>query len=85
MWLIRRPVVKRLQHAGLRLVPESKRPAALENLRRQNRFARRHGVTLLRWSVMAFFASIAITLAFQATLWLVDAGILTPPDSAVGR
>jgi hypothetical protein len=80
LWLIRRPWMKRLQRSALSLVPEGRRAASTEGIRRQNRFARRYGKRILSFAIACMLASLMLTFTFQLALLLLDSGVLTMPD-----
>lgn len=47
---------------------------------KQDRFARRHGLKILRFSMMILLGSVATTLCYFAALYLVEAGIIFRPN-----
>lgn len=47
---------------------------------RQDAFARRHGLRVLRFSLTIMLASFAITCSYFAALWLFDSGFLAAPN-----
>lgn len=61
----------------MNLVPEHRRPKSREKVLRQNRFARRYGLSILNVSANLVLASIALTLCYQLTLYMYDSGVLT--------
>lgn len=81
LWLMRRPGLKRLQRGAENLIPARHREAARRSNTRQNRFARRYGLPILRFSLNILLASILLTGCFRAALHLVDTGVLIMPSS----
>lgn len=59
---MRRRPIKAVRTGWIRWVPERRREHAWENFKQQERWARKHGVTILRWTLG--FAAIA--LGYQA-------------------
>lgn len=80
LWLMRRPWMRRFQDGAFRLVPEKRRPGALRNHYRQNAFARRYGLRGLRLVILAFLASVSLTVIAYTVLLLLDAGLLVQPE-----
>lgn len=78
LWLMRRRWIRRLQSASFQLVPAKIRPQVWRSVRAQNRWARRHGLTLLRFSFALFFGAILVTTAYLAVLSLHESGLLAP-------
>jgi hypothetical protein len=88
LWLMRRPWMKALQRLALDVVPPPLQARARRSHLRQNRFARRYGVTLLTGTIYLFLASLCFTLTYQLALTALESGVLTPPDrllSAMGN
>jgi hypothetical protein len=63
--------MRRLQRASLTLFPQRYRPRAEENFKRQERLARRYGLHLLRWTILLFFLSVALTVTYLVALNLL--------------
>lgn len=80
LWLMRRPWMKRVQRWSWQILPESKREKARLNLQRQNLFALRYGLRLLRVTIMMFFGSVLLTLTYLMVLELQQAGALEVPQ-----
>ena len=76
---MRRPWMKRLQHAAANLGSPARRERARLSKNRQNRFARRVGLTWLTLAINLLLASMAITGAYFLMLSLVESGILDTP------
>jgi hypothetical protein len=72
--------MRTLQRASYGWLPEGKRARAEQSLIRQNRFARRVGLTMLTVTINVFFASVAITATLSLSLRLIESGVLTMPD-----
>lgn len=70
LWFMRRRPIKALRTGWIRWVPAQRREKAWEDFKRQERWARRHGVTILQWTIgFAMFA-----LGYQAiAAWTIMA------------
>lgn len=79
LWVMRRSWMRRFQRRVLSLAPASRKEAAWQSYRRQERFARRYGLTMLRWVVSFLLISIVLTFMFHAALLAVDRGFLAGP------
>lgn len=79
LWFMRRPWMKRLQRWSWQIQPESRREKARLSLQRQNLFALKYGLRLLRLTVMLFFGSVMLTLSYLAVLELQQAGAFEVP------
>lgn len=77
LWLMRRRAIKTLQRRSVAWLPERTQIHARASLRRQNRFARRHGQQILTWTITLFLASVLLTWTFLLALNLYDSGMLT--------
>ena len=73
--LMRLSWLKRFRHRFMRLVPNRVR----ERMLRQDAFARRHGLAVLRVAILILLGSVLLTSAYFAALWLQESGILSPP------
>ncbi len=75
LWLMRRPVMRRLQTG----MPKMFRPASREKVwrshLRQSAFARRHGLALLTFMYTLLLLSAAFTAIYFAVLDLLDSGM----------
>lgn len=80
LWLMRRRWMRRLQNASINLWPKRIRPRMRESYLRQNQFARRYGLKVLRFSIFLLLASLALTLTLIIVLRLYDEGFLYPPS-----
>lgn len=83
LWWMRRPFIKRMRRAAMRLRGPEKEAAAWASLRRQDAFARRWGLPLLTLVFNLFLASVALTFTFYAVLALYNGGFLEPPERLV--
>src|ERR1044071_7425341 len=84
-WMLhfmRRPWMKRLQHRWLRPVEGEPYLRFPEGFIKQNRFARKFGLKLLRLSINMFLASVFITLAYYAALYMLKNEYSSPPPQA---
>jgi hypothetical protein len=81
LWLMRRPWMKDLQRRSSHLFTDRYRPKARESLVRQNRFARRYGLTLLTLSMTLLLASVAITVTYFIAMSMYESGYLTAPEA----
>lgn len=79
---MRRRWMRRLQDASIDMWPKRMRPRMRESYLRQNRFARRYGLRVLRFSIFLLLASLALTLTLIIVLRLYDAGYLNPPPES---
>lgn len=71
LWLMRRPWMRRIQRASYGWLPPRMQEAARQNIARQDRFARRVGLPLMRLTVFIVFFSLASTVAFMLVLrWI---------------
>jgi uncharacterized membrane protein YdfJ with MMPL/SSD domain len=69
--------MKRLQRKAFNLVPERRRAASRASILRQNRFARRWGLSIINIAITFLLASAALTVCFQLALYLYESGVLT--------
>jgi hypothetical protein len=67
--------VQRMRRYWLRAVPA----ATARRMISQDRFARRHGMAVLTFSLTLMFASFALTGCYFAALALVGSGVLGQP------
>ncbi len=81
LWLMRRPWMKDLQRRSTKMFGIKFAAKAQASLVSQNRFARKHGLGILRASIVLFLASIAITFTFFFALYLYDIGALSVPET----
>lgn len=81
LWLSRRPWAKRLQRASIQLAPERLRPRMRTNLARQNAWARRYGLRVVRLSVTMVFFSVVFWSAWLLLILAADQGWLVRPAS----
>lgn len=79
LWLMRRGWMRRLQRASLKLFPSAKREAIRDSMIRQDRFARRWGLTILQYSILVFLYSVVFTLLFFGLLELIEQGYFQIP------
>lgn len=80
LWLMRRPWMKRLQRASLNLFSGERRERARSSMVRQNRWARRTGLSLLTFSVNMLLASMIITGSYFLILNLYESGYFNGPE-----
>ena len=85
LYFMRRPWIKRLQHRWLRAVPDDPYLHFPESYIKQNRFARRWGLPLLRLSYNLFLASVFITCAYFIAVSMYENGDFNPPPKAVAQ
>ncbi len=69
---MRLPWVRRFRRTWMRCIPEGTRRRMIA----QDRFARRHGVAVLRFSLTLMLASLAITGSYYAALALFHSGVI---------
>ncbi|RYG47174.1 hypothetical protein EON79_08095 [bacterium] len=79
LWLTRRGWMRRLQAGAFGMVPESRRERAFQNHLRQNRFARRYGLKIVRIVIFALLTSLAVTVVMSLVLQLIASEILVQP------
>jgi hypothetical protein len=84
-WLARRVWWYILRFMRLRPVRRSRRwwldrvpPSTARRMIRQDRFARRHGLALLSFSLTVMLASFAITGCYFVAMALIQSGVLRP-------
>mgnify|MGYP001164402038 CR=1 FL=1 len=81
--LMRQPWIKRLQHRAIKLVPTSRRLAAIESQRKQNLFALNYGRRILYWTFTLCWWSIVFTAMYHFALTFASELISNPlPDRA---
>jgi hypothetical protein len=83
LWLVRRPLMKRLQALSPMMLPKSMRARGIETMKRQNAFARKHGLTWLTMVVAFFLISVGTAWTYQAAVFSVESGFLNPPSNMV--
>jgi hypothetical protein len=76
LWLMRRPAMRRLQRNSVKLLPESKREKAWQNIRRQEAWARDNGLPLLKVVITFLLISIGLTLTWLFVLELITRGLI---------
>ena len=76
LWIIRRPVMRRLQRASVRLFPASKRERVQQAAIKQERFARKYGLTVLTFSLNVLALSLLLTLTYALVTEAIDRGWL---------
>ena len=81
LWFMRRRPIRLLQRRWLTWVRESKRDSALKSLKRQNQWARRYGLRMLRFAVTVLLASAVVTYSYGFVLQLYEQGVLSPPET----
>lgn len=68
------PWVRRFRRGWLRKIPDS----TARRMVRQDRFARRHGLAILTFSMTLVLASLALTVTYLVALEMLNAGLLRP-------
>ena len=79
MWFMRRPFIKRMQKRAF--FPGGLGKRASDSFVRQNRFARRNGVTIIAAILNLFFAYVLIALMYWLAVTLIYGGYIKLPDS----
>lgn len=79
LWFMRRPVMRRAQRRMLSFLPEGRRDKALKNIHRQNDFARRIGLNLMRTMVSILFLSFGLSATVMIVSEMAARGALTVP------
>lgn len=75
LWIMRRPLIKRLERGSFRLMPGKWRSRAWENHKRQNAFARRWGRKLMRFCSYVLLISTSIQLIVLIMMALAEQGL----------
>jgi hypothetical protein len=83
LWFMRRPLIKRMRRNAPNLLPERKRAAAWENIKAQDRWAMKHGQSMIRFSLNVFFASCFVTAVYMALLRAQEIGLLREASNQV--
>lgn len=81
LWLSRRPWAKRLQRASIQLAPERLRPRMRASMARQNAWARRYGLRVVRLSLTMVLLSAAFWGVWLLLILAADQGWLVRPAS----
>lgn len=81
IWLMRRRWMRRLQTFSMRWMAPERRERAYRGLVKQNAFARRIGLPMLRVMFQAILVSIAISCAYHLSVALIQDGYLARPES----
>ncbi len=82
LWVMRRPRVRRLQRASISWVPLASRERARQSYLKQERWARRHGLWMLRLVIQMFLLSLSLTLLFMLGLEAFNQGWIPLPKSS---
>lgn len=77
---IRRSPVRRVNHRIAAHLGKNG-AAFLERGKRQNAWARRHAIQLIRWSLNVFFFTLLCLILYNACTWLFERGYFTAPGS----
>jgi hypothetical protein len=85
LWLVRRPWMKRIQSTSTLLLPKPMRARGLYAMKRQNAFARRHGLNWLTGVVAFFLVTVGTAWTYQAAVSAVESGIFNPPANMVAE
>lgn len=65
LWLMRRRWMRALQARFVALAPTpAARERAKASMRRQDQFARRHGLVILRWAILVALYIVALQIAY---------------------
>lgn len=80
LWLMRRRWIRRLQRMPLRFARPGRREIVKRRMLEHDRFARRYGLRLLTYAILAFLCSVALTVVYIAGYALLDAGLLRAPE-----
>ena len=73
--------MRRLQRKTLNLMPEGRRrERAWGSFRRQERFARKHGLRILVWVVTLSLTSLALFFAYNVVTWMIEAKVIPTRD-----
>lgn len=80
LWFMRRPRVKRLRLNFPSYLPEKSRAGAWNSFRRQERWARQYGLTVMRVVVALFGSIILFQLLGALVLTLQSNGGLSVPE-----
>ena len=84
LWLMRRPWMKALQRRWLRMGSEARQIARLRGFIKQNRFARRWGLLVIRIGMNFVLASALLTIVYLAVLNLYLSGAFSGPKPEQG-
>ncbi len=79
LWFLRRPQIKAWR---MRLITGGRKEASKERFIAQERFARRHGLRLIRMVLTVFLISVMATVLYMFGLRAVNEGWLKLPESA---
>ena len=80
LWLMRRPWMKALQRRWLTWVRESRRENAKRAVKRQNAWARKWGLPLLRGAMTVLLISVLITITYLIATNLYESGAFQVPQ-----
>ncbi len=81
MKLIRRSPVRRFNHLIASRLGGDHGKQFLERGKRQNAFARRHAVAILRWTINVFAFSLLCLVVYDLCQWLLVHGYFNAPGS----
>lgn len=73
LWTMRRPFIRTVRRST------AKRFGSWESVKRQDRFARRHGLPLLTAMLTLLVASMVLTAMFLAAVWMSEEGLFARP------
>lgn len=76
MWFMRRGPIKRMRQTWPKWLPEPRRAAAWAHFRRQEAWAREHGLTVCRLCVQIVILSFGFQLAWRLVFKAIDAGFM---------
>ena len=80
LWSIRRSPVRRVNHRIARHLGKNG-SAFLERGKRQNAWARRHAIQLLRWALNVFFFTLLCAVLYSVCEWAFENGYFNAPGS----
>jgi hypothetical protein len=72
LWLMRRPWMRRLQRASMRVVLAPHREAVSRRRMQTDRFARRHGLRVLTFMFGVLLASVIFTASYFVVLTIFE-------------
>lgn len=79
LWLMRRSWMKGIQRKSILIVPKTFREQAWKSQVKQNQFARRTGLPMLKFMMNLVLGSIIVTMTFLGAMRLYESGYLTMP------
>lgn len=80
LWFMRRPIMKHLRRSSWERLRSPHRERVRDSVLRQDRFARRYGLSILRWILNGVLAVLMVGATLWIALRLFETGALTAPD-----